>query len=621
MRFFKIAFFLPFIFVQTMVYGQQLVDSTITSDSVLINQHQKGIRRIIEQQKEDSLKRGVLETQLLNIQISDRKEKEKLQSEIRFLRSRDSILFNRKKQKIDSLRQLNAGVPVAPFQDTLFVIYNQVGSYSKKERASAIESRVKLLADQPGFQTDSLKALENEEEWIIFWQDHMVVSINDLDAMWANTTKEELAQKYSKAIMQGIEKYRKETSLQRYITGILLSCLIIMVVILIIYVIRRSNRWIKLKIRSSNKKYLTGLRIKEVVLVSPQKQRKFIWFILDFFQWVLFFTSIYLALPIILNQFPGTEGYANMLFGYFINPLKNIARAVLDYLPDLATIIVITFVFKYFLRALKYVAQEIEVGNIQINGFYKEWAKPTYEIARALLMMFLLIVIFPYFPGSDSPIFKGVSVFLGVIVTFSSAGALGNIVSGLMITYMRSFAIGDRIKIGEVSGDIVEKSLLATKVRTVKNEIISIPNSQIMNSHTINYSVENEEFPLIIHTDITLAYEIAWQRVHELAINACRRTELLDMTLSPFVLQSSLEDFYVRYQINAYTKFPHKQSLIYSELHKNILEVFHQAGIELLSPSFTAVRDGSTLDMPETNRPEKGSINPIRVDLGKNNES
>ena len=86
----------------------------------------------------------------------------------------------------------------------------------------------------------------------------------------------------------------------------------------------------------------------------------------------------------------------------------------------------------------------------------------------------MIIVIFPYLPGSDSKIFQGVSVFLGFLFTFGSAGSLSNVMAGLVLTYMRLFKLGDRVKIGEVVGDIIERSLLVTRIRTIKNEIIII---------------------------------------------------------------------------------------------------------------------------------------------------
>ena len=112
----------------------------------------------------------------------------------------------------------------------------------------------------------------------------------------------------------------------------------------------------------------------------------------------------------------------------------------------------------------------------------------------------MFVLIFPYLPGSDSDIFKGVSVFIGILFSLGSSTAIANMVAGLVITYMRPFKIGDRVKIAETTGDVVEKTLLVTRIRTPKNEIITIPNSSILSGNTVNFSSAADEKGLIIHT-------------------------------------------------------------------------------------------------------------------------
>jgi len=210
----------------------------------------------------------------------------------------------------------------------------------------------------------------------------------------------------------------------------------------------------------------------------------------------------------------------------------------------------------------------------------------------------MMVLIFPYLPGSDSPIFRGVSVFLGVLFTFGSSGSLSNIIAGLVLTYMRLFKIGDRVKIGDIEGDVIEKSLLVTRIRTIKNEIISIPNSTVMSSHTINYSSDTVDNGLILHTTVSIGYDVPWRDMHKALINAADRTDFLHKEHKPFVLQTSLDDFYVSYQINAYTKEANKQATIYSQLHQNIQDCCNEAGIEILSPHYRSVRDGNMTSIP-----------------------
>ncbi|MEO5908719.1 MAG: mechanosensitive ion channel family protein, partial [Ginsengibacter sp.] len=231
---------------------------------------------------------------------------------------------------------------------------------------------------------------------------------------------------------------------------------------------------------------------------------------------------------------------------------------------------------------------------------------------------FMVVVIYPYLPGSGSPVFQGVSVFLGFLFTFGSAGSLSNIISGLILTYMRLFKIGDRVKIADVTGDVIEKSLLVTRIRTIKNEIISIPNSTVMNSHTINYSSDAPGLGLILNTTVTIGYDVPWRKMYEALIEAALRTNYVLHDPKPFVLQTGLQDFYVAYQINAYIREANRQSDIYSELHQNIQDVCNEKGIEIMSPHYTSARDGNNTTIPEEYLPGDYKAPSFNISLKDN---
>jgi len=243
---------------------------------------------------------------------------------------------------------------------------------------------------------------------------------------------------------------------------------------------------------------------------------------------------------------------------------------------------------------------EIEAGVLVLPGFYPDWSRPTLNIVRILVIAFSFIVIFPYLPGSDSPIFQGVSVFLGLLLSLGSSSAISNLVAGLVITYMRPFRIGDRVKIGDISGDVVQKTVLVTRIRTIENEDITVPNSAILSGHTINYSTAAREAGLILHTSVTIGYSVPWRPVLELLLSAAQITPLilLDDSHRPFVVQTALHDFYIEYQLNVYTQDSHKTLMTYSNLHQNIQDKFAEAGIEIMSPHFRAVRNGDDAELP-----------------------
>lgn len=587
------------VFLAIITFQYSVAQEPVLDTSFSVANQSNELMKLVELQLKDSLQRVELENKFISKDVKNSKEYKELYKQIDILNNRDSILRSRRVQKIDSLKLYNKGVEVKPFDSTLFVIYTNIGSFSADERSKIIEGRIRELTNNIKFSPDSLILSEEENTVIIRWNDQMLMTINDNDAIWMNTDRSSLAKKYLDIIKSSIKTYRDENSLKAMLTNFSFAFLIVLVLGLIIYGVNKVFLLIKSKILKNRETKFKGVFIKNYELISGKQIIKFLWAITDFIKWITILIFVYLALPLIFNLFPATEGYAPILIDYFVKPLKKIGVAVVASVPNVITILIIVIIFKYTLRLLGYFANEIHKGELTINGFYKEWANPTYQILKVLLLAFMLIIIFPYLPGSESPIFKGVSVFIGVLFTFGSTGAISNIVAGLVLTYMRSFSLGDRIKIGDVTGDVIEKSLLVTRIRTIKNEVISIPNSQVMNSHTVNYSMDDLGNGLIVHTDITISYDTPWQKVHELAIQAALNVPQLEKTPEPFVFQSSLNEFYVTYQINAYTKKPHLQALIYSELNKQILDTFHNAGVELLSFHYTAYRDGSIPKIPK----------------------
>jgi len=287
------------------------------------------------------------------------------------------------------------------------------------------------------------------------------------------------------------------------------------------------------------------------------------------------------------------------LFGYVLMPFKTIFSGIIGFIPNLITIVVIILVFRYLIKGLRFLTEEIDKGRLTFKGFYPDWAYPTFNIVKILLYAFIFIVIYHYLPGNESPVFRGVSVFVGIIFTLGSSSLIGNVVSGLVLTYMRPFKVGDRIKIGDLTGDVMEKTPFVTRIRTPKNEEVTIPNSSIMSAQTFNYSQSARTYGLILHTTAGLGYDTPWRKVHELLLEAAKRTPDVLENPRPFILQTALNDFYVNYQLNVYVADAGKMAQIYSDMHQNIQDVFNEAGIELMSPHYQAYRDGGHITIPD----------------------
>jgi small-conductance mechanosensitive channel len=282
--------------------------------------------------------------------------------------------------------------------------------------------------------------------------------------------------------------------------------------------------------------------------------------------------------------------------------VENVLMAVVDYLPDLLVIIVVVLLARFVVHLLKLVFDGISARRISFPGFYPEWSRTSYNLVRILVIALTLIIVFPYLPGSSSPAFQGVSIFLGVLLSLGSTSAVANVVSGIVITYTRAFRIGDRVRIADTEGDVIERSAFVTRIRTPKNVEVSIPNAAVLNNHVINYSAQAKQAGLTLHTTVTIGYDVPWPKVHELLTSAAAKTEGIESEPAPFVLQTALSDFYVEYELNANTHEPQRKPQIYSDLHGNILNAFSEAGIEIMSPHYRASRDGSAPALPPANR-------------------
>lgn len=491
--------------------------------------------------------------------------------------------------------------PVAPFKDTLFYIYNKVGSFSAENRANAITEKIRKLYHDSFFESDSLVAVPSDiSQDITYKGDFIIMSVLDIDAKVENQTSLYIAKRnlnlIKKAVIYQNENYSQLPKRLGY------TALLILIIGVVLFLVGKIFNRIKLYLLKNSDRYFKGFNYNNINILSPHKQQAVLMRLFSIIKIFTLILIVYFSLPVLFSIFPATEAYTTTLLRWILTPAKLAIMGFVDFLPSLVTIIVIIIIFRYSIKIIKFFFDEIKKENIKIDGFYNDWAMPTFNIIRLLMYAFMLVIIFPYLPGSDSPIFKGVSVFVGVLFSLGSSNAIANMVAGLVITYMRPFKIGDFIKIGDVSGEVIEKTALVTRIRTPKFEDITIPNATVLSSTSTNYSANTKQTTdgLLIHTTVTIGYDVPWKDIHKALIDAALKTDMIQQTPPPFVLQTSLDDFYVSYQINVYTKEPTKQPRIYSSLHQNIQDSFNAAGIEIMSPHYNALRDGNTTTIPES---------------------
>ncbi len=565
----------------------------------IIQEYKKRIDEIELQRISDSVKRRSLENDLSSLKLSETSKREKLQKQLLEISDRETQRIALKKARIESIRQLRKGDPVVGIlKDTLFYIYARFGSSTTAERAQHITNKIRALYDDDLLKIDSIKIDESDNSLDIIYGENIIASISETDALWNNMSAQELANEYQSKIKNALLAAREENNLQRKAIRGGLIVLVISVSWLMIWLIGKAHQRLLRKIADKKDSCFRSFVYKDYTYLTADQEMNIVLFLIKVFRWILSALLLYIIVTILFSILIYTRGWAVELFNLVWLPFKGILLSLWQYMPNLFRILVIFFVMKYFLRFVKYIFSEIEDEKLIVSGFQPEWAMPTYSIVNFLLYAFTFVLIFPYLPGSDSNIFKGVSVFIGVLFSFGSSSAIANIVSGLVITYMSPFRIGDRIKVGEVTGDVVEKSLLITRLKTVKNEEITLPNTAMLSGNIINYSSHARTKGLIIHSTVTIGYATPWKDMHQALIDAALRTETVKKDPAPFVLQTALNDFYVSYQINAYTDAPNRQEMIYSLLHQNIQDVCNERGIEIMSPHYRNQRDGNMTSIP-----------------------
>lgn len=497
--------------------------------------------------------------------------------------------------------------------DTLLYIYGGTSSIDIRERASVISKRFEDLLNDPAFNPQEIAIQSDSLRTSLVYKEQLLITITEADVK-ANeqASAAALAVVWQNRVRDMLEMIQDERSIYTLTKEIALVGGVIVLLLLLIYFINKLFRWVRYRIIMFGDQKLKSFHFRGYHFVSGKQFIRYILTVFNIVRIFLVVLLVYLSLPLIFSVFPWSENIANQLIGYILSPVKKILTSVIHYIPNLLTIIVIFTITRYLVRIVKFLAQEVEKGSLKIEKFYPDWAMPTYNIVRSLLYIFMFIVIFPYLPGSESKVFQGVSVFLGVLISFGSSSAISNIVAGVVLTYMRPYKLGDRVKVGEILGNVTEKNLLVTRIRTIKNEDITVPNSSILAGHTINYTDASQQERLLIYTTVSLGYEIPWQKVHELLISAANKTKGV-VDKEHFVLQKSLDDFYVSYEINAYVSDEIDFVFIYSELHQQIQDAFNEAGIEIMSPHYRAIRDGNNTTMPEQYIPKDFETPGFRI--------
>ena len=553
------------------VYGQQ--------DS-LLQELQRQVKKLKIQRSQDSLKVNVLSQELQSLLLLDTRHIET---------EKDSLYKAQRQEEIKRIYSKANGAPIRLENDTIYTIYTTLGLYSPLERAEYTEKKLRKLVELPIFRKDSLKIDSNNNLLMITYQGEWIQAVSEEDAIIAHLPQIELAKSLQNDILRAVTQYREEHSMQKRIMRIGELTLLILAIATFFYLLNLLFRKIQqLLLRHSF--FEKGIKIKNYQILNKENMNYILTKVLFLLKLIVFFIVIFVSIPVGLKLFPSTQLWAERLLKLILDPLSQIGTAIVDYLPNLIIIGIIILIGCMVLKLMRYFLYEIERGALKIKGFYKEFAKPTYNILRILFICFIFIVIFPYLPGSGSSAFQGVSIFLGLLISLGSSSTISNGMAGIFITYMRAFRENDWIKVGDYIGMVIHKDSLVTRLKTINNEEVTVPNSMILSSSTMNFSSMGRTNGLVVTTQVKVRYDARLEDVDATLIAAAQATKGVTDKITPYIYHISLNELNATYEINAVTFEPQNMYIIKSDLIKNIYNAFRERNIELTSIEYVELR-------------------------------
>ena len=492
-------------------------------------------------------------------------------------------------------------------------VYGAVGQFTPAERAPEIERRIVLLAEKKFTGEFETRDIPAENATAIIAGGMIVMGVTDADAQSVEVPRKVLAKRYAAVIQTAVEGYRERHTFKTFILAVVKTLLAWTLFLSTVWLVWKAVRWLDSALERWLAHHFSQRNAATFQLTLWSRIRVVLMMLVKTVAVISVLFEFSFLISYTFGLFPQTAGISMTLLDYLRSTFGGIGVAIIEYLPSGGFVIVVCFLTRYLLKVLKFVASAIEGGELTIPGMHPEMAKPTYQLGRFAVVLFALIVVFPYLPGGKSEAFKGVSLFLGLLLSLGSSSAVSNVLAGLVLTYMRPFRVGDRVKIADTVGDVLEKALLVTRVRTIKNVEVVIPNGAILGNQILNYSALARKQGLILHTTVTIGYDAPWRTVHELMIHAALATDGILPEPRPFVLETSLNDFHISYELNAYTDRPNEMVDIYSHLHEAIQDSFNKGGVEIMSPTFYALRDGNTVTIPADCRPANYESPAFRV--------
>jgi small-conductance mechanosensitive channel len=488
-------------------------------------------------------------------------------------------------------------VPVRFDGKVLFQVRGGIGDITPADRARNIEARLRAIAsaDAPVGSPH----VEDGEFSDVFMGDRFVASIADVDADASGPARAGHAREVASAVHQALVQYRNDRSPKALLRAGIEAAVATAALVGFLLLVRIAFRKLGGRVGSAVEKLLSRARIQRLQLITPEVQARLVRWSGKAVRLLLVAVAVFAWLEVVLTRFPWTRDHADRSLRFVLGAVGSVLAEVVAFLPKLVYIALFALVGYGASQLNRAFFSAVERGAIRLPGFFPEWARPTARVVGLLIFALVAVAVFPYLPGSGSSAFQAIGIFLGAVISMGSGSSVSNAIAGFVITYMRPFAVGDFVKIGDTTGTVTEQSALVVRVLTIRNENVTLPASMVLSSQIVNYSAQARTSGVAIRTSVTIGYDVPWRRVQELLLEAASRTTQVLELPKPWVIQTALSDFYVCYELDVYVDRPEIAHLVLSELNQNVQDAFFHAGVEILSPHYAQLRDGNKAAIPD----------------------
>jgi len=472
--------------------------------------------------------------------------------------------------------------PVEFMNRHIFTIRSDFMGYSQEERAMTIRHRIEAAMAKGGDDHLSFRPTPEGGRFIeLNGLAVFQIRPGDLDTLTGESV-DEVANNAAQNLKIAVREAREQSNTDVMLKGIRFVALASVFFFLACRIIYWLGKWLTGRLLS----WMAGYEDKLAVAIKPQHAIHALIFLVRLSKWTLLIMAGYQWATISLRQFPYTRPWGEQLQSYLIDTILGILSAIAAALPNLLVVFLIILLTQLTSKMLKAFFARIESGEVTVQWMSEDTARPTRKLTQALLWVFAIAMAYPYFPGSNTEAFKGLSVLVGIMLSIGGAGVIGQAASGLIMIYSRVLREGEYVKIGEIEGLVTAVGIFSTKMITSSGEEVNVPNAIIGSSTTVNSSRLTEGNALVMHTTVTIGYNTPWRQVHALLLRAAESTLGLRSVPKPFVTQSALSDSYIKYQLCAQVDRPEIRRITLTALHANIQDVFNEFGVQIMSPHY-----------------------------------